>query len=183
MQFDPEHYPVSDYKFVPSSSLGVIAREYEVTQLVQLLQTLGQDSPMYPMLVSSVIDNLGLSNREELMAQLAEVSKPNPQEQEMQQQQMQMQMEMAQAQLQLVQAQSMEAQARAQKYAVEAQLEPQVVQAKMAAALSTNLQAGDADEAEFAKRAKVAELMLKEEDISSNERIAMMQMQNKKQNT
>ena len=183
MQFDPEHYPVSDYKFVPSSSLGVIAREYEVTQLVQLLQTLGQDSPMYPMLVSSVIDNLGLSNREELMAQLAEVSKPNPQEQEMQQQQMQMQMEMGQAQLQLVQAQTMEAQARAQKYAVEAQLEPQVVQAKMAAAISTNLQAGDADDAEFQKRAKVAELMLKEEDISSNERIAMMQMQNKKQNT
>jgi hypothetical protein len=183
MQFDPEHYPVSDYKFIPSSSLGVIAREYEVTQLVQLLQTLGQDSPMYPMLVSSVIDNLGLSNREELMAQLAEVSKPNPQEQEMQQQQMQMQMEMGQAQLQLVQAQTMEAQARAQKYAVEAQLEPQVVQAKMAAALSTNLQAGDADDAEFQKRAKVAELMLKEEDISSNERIAMMQMQNKKQNT
>jgi len=182
MQFDPEHYPVSDYKFVPSSSLGVIAREYEVTQLVQLLQTLGQDSPMYPMLVSSVIDNLGLSNREELMAQLAEVSKPNPQEQEMQQKQMQIQMEMAQAQLQLVQAQSMEAQAKAQKYAIEAQLEPQVVQAKLAAALSNNLQAGNADEAEFAKRAKVAELMLKEEDISSNERIATMQMQSK-QNT
>ena len=183
MQFDPEHYPVSDYKFVPSSSLGVIAREYEVTQLVQLLQTLGQDSPMYPMLVTAVIDNMGLSNREEIIAQMAEVSKPDPQEQEMQQQQMQMQMQTMQAQLELIQSQAMEAQARAQKYAVEAQLEPQVVQAKMAAALSTNLQAGDADDAEFAKRAKVAELMLKEEDISSNERIAMMQMQNKKQNT
>lgn len=183
MQFDPEHYPVSDYKFVPSSSLGVIAREYEVTQLVQLLQTLGQDSPMYPMLVTAVVDNMGLSNREEIIAQMAEVSKPNPQEQEMQQQQMQLQMQTMQAQLELIQSQAMEAQARAQKYAVEAQLEPQVVQAKMAAALSTNLQAGDADDAEFAKRAKVAELMLKEEDISSNERIAMMQMQNKKQNT
>ncbi len=183
MQFDPEHYPVSDYKFVPSSSLGVIAREYEVTQLVQLLQTLGQDSPMYPMLVTAVVDNMGLSNREEIIAQMAEVSKPDPQEQEMQQQQMQMQMQTMQAQLELIQSQAMEAQARAQKYAVEAQLEPQVVQAKMAAALSTNLQAGDADDAEFAKRAKVAELMLKEEDISSNERIAMMQMQNKKQNT
>ena len=183
MQFDPEHYPVSDYKFVPSSSLGVIAREYEVTQLVQLLQTLGQDSPMYPMLVTAVIDNMGLSNREEIIAQMAEVSKPDPQEQEMQQQQMQMQMQTMQAQLELIQSQAMEAQARAQKYAVEAQLEPQVVQAKMAAAISTNLQAGDADDAEFAKRAKVAELMLKEEDISSNERIAMMQMQNKKQNT
>ena len=179
MQFDPEHYPVSDYKFIPSSSLGVIAREYEVTQLVQLLQTLGQDSPMYPMLVTAVVDNMGLSNREEIIAQMAEVSKPNPQEQEMQQQQMQLQMQTMQAQLELIQSQAMEAQARAQKYAVEAQLEPEVVQAKMAAAISTNLQAGDADDAEFAKRAKIAELMLKEEDISSNERIAMMQMQNK----
>ena len=176
MQFDPEHYPVSDYKFVPSSSLGVIAREYEVTQLVQLLQTLGQDSPMYPMLVTAVIDNMGLSNREEIIAQMAEVSKPNPQEQQMQQQQMQMQMELAQAQLQLVQAQGMEAQARAQKYMVEAQLEPEVVKAKMAAAISTNLQAGNADDAEFQKRAKIADLMLKEKDINSNERIAMMQM-------
>ena len=94
----------------------------------------------------------------------------------MQQQQMQMQMELAQAQLQLVQAQGMEAQARAQKYMVEAQLEPEVVKAKMAAAISTNLQAGNADDAEFQKRAKIADLMLKEKDINSNERIAMMQM-------
>tara|TARA_R110000787_G_scaffold69148_11_gene154138 strand:+ start:2852 stop:4831 length:1980 start_codon:yes stop_codon:yes gene_type:complete len=180
MQFDPENYPVSDYKFVPSSSLGVIAREYEVTQLVQLLQTVGQDNPVYPLLISAVVDNMGLSNREELMAQMAEMSKPNPEAQQQQQQQQQLQLALAQAQLQLVQAQSMEAQARAQKYTVEAQLEPQVVQAKMAAALSTNLQAGNADEAEFAKRAKIAELMLKEKDIDSNERIAAIQMMNKK---
>ena len=179
MQFDPEHYPVSDYKFIPSSSLGVIAREYEVSQLVQLLQTLGQDSPMYPMLVTAVIDNMGLSNREEIITQMQQAAQPNPQEQQMQQQQMQMQMELAQAQLQLVQAQGMEAQARAQKYMVEAQLEPEVVKAKMAAAISTNLQAGNADDAEFQKRAKIADLMLKEKDINSNERIAMMQMRNK----
>jgi len=185
MQFDPEHYPVSDYKFIPSSSLGVIAREYEVTQLVQLLQTLGQDSPMYPMLVTAVIDNMGLSNREEIIAQMAEVSKPDPQQQQMQQQQMQMQMEMGQAQLQLVQAQTMEAQARAQRYAVEAQLEPEVVKAKMAAAISTNIQQGNADDAEFEKRARIADLMLKEADIKSNERIAAMQVsaRNNKQNT
>ena len=183
MQFDPEHYPVSDYKFVPSSSLGVIAREYEVTQLVQLLQTLGQDSPMYPMLVSAVIDNMGLSNREELMAKLEQSMQPNPeaeqQAQQAQQQQMEQQAQMAQAQLELVQAQTMEAQARAQKYSIESQLEPEVVKAKLAAALSTNLQTGNADEAEFAKRAKIADLMLKEKDIQSNERIATMQMQSK----
>lgn len=179
MQFDPDHYPVSDYKFVPSSSLGVIAREYEVTQLVQLLQTLGQDSPMYPMLVTAVIDNMGLSNREEIIAQMQQAAQPNPEQAQMQQAQMQMQMQTAQAQLQLLQAQAMEAQSRAQKYMVEAQLEPQVVQAKMAAALSNNLQEGSADEAEFAKRAKIAELMLKQEDIASNERIATMQVANR----
>ena len=176
MQFDPEHYPVSDYKFIPSSSLGVIAREYEVTQLVQLLQTLGQDSPLYPMLVTAVIDNMGLSNREEIIAQMAEVSKPNPEAQQAAQQQQQLQLEMAQAQLELVKSQAMEAQARAQKYAVEAQLEPEVVKAKMAAALSNNLQAGNADDAEFEKRARIADLMLKEADIKSNERIAAMQV-------
>ena len=176
MQFDPDNYPVSDYKFVPSSSLGVIAREYEVTQLVQLLQTLGQDSPMYPMLVSAVIDNMGLSNREELMLQLQQSLQPSQEQQQMQQEQTQVQMATMQAQLQLVQAQAMEAQSRAQKYMVEAQLEPQVVQAKMAAALSNNLQEGNADEAEFAKRAKIAELLLKQEDIESNERIATMQV-------
>ena len=176
MQYDPDNYPVSDYKFIPSSSLGVIAREYEVTQLVQLLQTLGQDSPMYPMLVSAVIDNMGLSNREELIAQMQQAAQPNPEEQQMQQMQMQQQMELGQAQLQLVQAQAMEAQARAQKYMIEAQLEPQVVQAKMTAAISTNLQAGEGDDAEFAKRAKIAELMLKNKDIESNERIAAMQV-------
>jgi hypothetical protein len=183
MQFDPDHYPVSDYKFVPSSSLGVIAREYEVTQLVQLLQTLGQDSPMYPMLVTAVVDNMGLSNREEIIAQMAEVAKPDPAAQQAQQQQQQLQLALAQAQLQLVQAQGMEAQARAEKYMVEAQLEPEVVKAKVVAALSTNLQAGEGDESEFAKRAKIAELVLKEKDINSNERIAMMQMQKSNQNT
>ena len=182
MQFDPDNYPVSDYKFVPSSSLGVIAREYEVTQLVQLLQTLGQDSPMYPMLVSAVIDNMGLTNREELMDQLAKQQQPNPQAQQKQQMAEQMQMETAHAQLQLIQAQIQEVNSRTQKNMVEAQLEPQVVQAKLAAALSTNLDAGTADDKEFARRAKIAELMLKEKDITSNENIASMQMQNKQYN-
>jgi hypothetical protein len=53
------------------------------------------------------------------------------------------------------------------------------VQAKLVAALSNNLQDGTGDDVEFQRRAKVAELLLKEEDIVSNERIATMQMQSK----
>ena len=181
MQYDPDNYPVQDFKFVPSSTLGVIAREYEVTQLVQLLQTLAQDSPMYPMLVMSVIDNMGLSNREELMAQLQQMMQPNPQEQEAQQAQQQLQLQAAQAQVGVLQSQAQENSARAQKYLVEAQVEPQVAQAKLAAALATNLESGGADDVEFARRAKIAELMLKEKDIDSNERIAMTQMAGKMQ--
>ena len=179
MQFDPDNYPVSDYKFVPSSSLGVIAREYEVTQLVQLLQTLGQNSPMYPMLVSSVIDNMGLTNREDLIDKLEEMNQPNPEEQQMQQAQQQLQMQTMEAQLQVLQAQSAKYSAEAQQTLVETQLEPQVVQAKLVAALSNNLQDGTGDDVEFERRAKIAELLLKEEDIVSNERIATMQMQSK----
>ena len=179
MQFDPDNYPVSDYKFVPSSSLGVIAREYEVTQLVQLLQTLGQDSPMYPMLVSSVIDNMGLTNREELMEQLKQINQPQPEQQQMQQAQQQMQMATVQAQLQLLQAQIAKTNAEAQETQVDTQIAPQIAQAKLVAALSNNLDTGGGDEKAMEQRFRMAELLLKKEDIDSNERIATMQMQNK----
>ena len=181
MQFDPEHYPVKDYKFIASSSLGVIAREYEVTQLVQLLQTVGQDSPLYPMLVAAVIDNMGLSNREEMLAQIKQAAQPSPEQQQAAQMQQMAQMQQIQLQLQLLDAQVKETTAKAQQITVETQLEPQVVQAKLAAALSNNLKEGTADDMEFQRRAKMAELMLKEEDIKSNERIALAQMDAKKQ--
>ena len=93
MQFEPELYPVADYKFHTSSSLGIIAREYEVTQLVQLLQTMSPDTPMYPKLVMSIIDNMNLSNREELIATLEQANQPNPEAQQAQQMAQQAQME------------------------------------------------------------------------------------------
>ena len=82
MQFEPEIYPVNDYKFEVVSSLGIIAREYEVTQLVQLLQTMGSDSPLYPVLIQSIIDNMNISNREQLIQVIQQASQPNPQAQE-----------------------------------------------------------------------------------------------------
>jgi len=178
MQFDPDNYPVRDFKFVPHSSLGVIAREYEVTQLVQLLQTMGQDSPIYPMLVTAVIDNMGLANREELIAKIEEMSQPNPEQQQQAQMAQQMQLGMAQADMQLKQAQAQKAGAEAQKTMVQAQLEPQLAQAKMISALSNNLDE-DQESADFERRVKLAEIMLKEKDIDSNLEITRMQMADK----
>ena len=176
MQFNPEMYPAQDFKFLPTSSLGIIAREYEVTQLVQLLQTMGQDSPMYPMLVQAIIDNMQLSNREAMIQQLQQSMQPNPQVQQQQQAQFELAVQKEQAAIAALQAQAQESQSRIQQNAVETQLLPQEVEIKRIAALSKNLKEGSEDDAEFARRARVAELYLKEREIASKEKIVDKQM-------
>ena len=165
MQFDPENYPVADYKFNASSTLGIIAREYEVTQLVQLLQTMGKESPLYNTLIQSVIDNMNLSNREELLASLAQASQPNPQAQQMQQQVQQLQMQFQQSQTQALSAQAQESQARAAKLAAEAAVVPQELEIDKINAITRNLREGDQEDKEFERRMRVADTLLKNKAI------------------
>jgi hypothetical protein len=165
MQFDPDNYPVKDYKFNSSSTLGIIAREYEVTQMVQLLQTMKQDSPLYPVLIQSIIDNMNLSNREELVQALQQASQPNPQAQQMAMQAQQAQIEFQQSQTAALAAQAQESQARAQKYSVEAQLAPQELEIEQIEAVTRNLREGDQDDKEFERRLKVAQTLLKEKEV------------------
>ena len=168
MQFDPESYPVADYKFVPTSTLGIIAREYEVTQLVQLLQTMKQDSPLYPVLIQSIIDNMNLSNREELIAAMQQANQPNPQAQQMAMQAQQAQMEFQQSQTNALNAQAAESQARAGKISVEAQLAPQELEIDRIEAITRNLKEGDAEDKEFERRLKVADRLLQEKKLKGN---------------
>jgi hypothetical protein len=165
MQFDPENYPVADYKFNATSTLGIIAREYEVTQLVQLLQTMKQDSPLYPVLIQSIIDNMNLSNRDELIAAMQQASQPNPQAQQMAMMAQQAQLEFQQSQTAALAAQAAESQARAQKYAIETQLAPEELQIEKINAITRNLQTGDQEDKEFERRLKVADALLKENQI------------------
>jgi hypothetical protein len=169
MQFDPESYPVSDYKFVASSSLGIVAREYEVTQLVQLLQTMPADSPLYLSLIQSIIDNMNLSNREELIAKLTEASQPNPEAQQAAQAAQQVQLEFQQSQTNALNGQAAESQARAQKLTVESQAIPVELENARLKAVTTNLQAGNQDDKEFERRIKVANTLLKEREIAVKE--------------
>ena len=166
MQFDPENYPVADYKFNATSTLGIIAREYEVTQLVQLLQTMKQDSPLYPVLIQSIIDNMNLSNREELIAAMQQASQPNPQAQQMAQMAQQAQIEFQQSQTSALSAQAAESQARAAKYAIETQLAPEELQIEKIEAITRNLKEGDQEDKEFERRLKVADRLLKESQLT-----------------
>jgi hypothetical protein len=169
MQFEPELYPVADYKFHTSSSLGIIAREYEVTQLVQLLQTMSPDTPMYPKLVMSIIDNMNLSNREELIATLEQANQPNPEAQQAQQMAQQGQMEFQASQTAALNGQAAESQARAQKIAVEAQAIPQELEIDRIKAVTTNLDKGDADDKEFQRRLEISKQLLKEREVAVKE--------------
>ena len=172
MQYHPDKFPTGDFKFVPSSSLGVIAREYEVSQLVQLLQTMSPDTPMYPELVKSVVDNMNLANRETLITKLSEASTPDP----MVQQAQEIDIKQKQAYIASLEAQALESQARAAKVQLETELLPMEAETDRLKVLTTNINDGDADEKEFLQRAKVAELVLKEREIESKEAIVNRQM-------
>ena len=175
MQFAPELYPVKDYKFVATSSLGIVAREYEVTQLVQLLQTMSPESPMYPMLVESIVDNMGLSNREQIIAQLRQVNQPNPEQQQAQQMAQQLQMATAQAQLEAIQATTQETMSRIQQNQVETQLLPVEEETKRIAAMAKTMGMDD-----FEKLVEYAKLELKEKELDTKEDIVRLQMSSQK---
>ena len=166
MQYTPEIYPVNDFKFVPSSSLGIIAREYEVTQLVQLLQTMDKSSPMYSKLLEAIIDHMNLSNREDLIQSLRQSQQPSPEQQQAAQAQAQLQQAQLQAQINAFNGQAQESQARAQKIASEIPLGEYEAQTDRLKVLSSNLKPGEEDDKEFQRRAKVAELYLKEQEIN-----------------
>ena len=171
MQFDPESYPVADYKFNASSTLGIIAREYEVTQLVQLLQTMGKDSPLYTTLIQSVVDNMNLSNREELIAAMQQAMQPNPQAQQMQAQAQQAQLQFQQSQTAALSAQAQESAARAQKLAAEAAVVPQELEIDRINAVTRNLREGDQDDKEFERRMQIADRLIKEKQIQGKENV------------
>ena len=169
MQFDPENYPVADYKFNATSTLGIIAREYEVTQLVQLLQTMQQDSPLYATLVQSIIDNMNLSNREELLAAMQQAMQPNPQAQQMAMATQQAQIAFQNSQTAALNAQAEESSARAVKLAIEADISPKELEIDLINAVTRNLKEGNAEDKEFERRLKVAQTLLKEREIKSKE--------------
>tara|TARA_R110000823_G_scaffold219098_2_gene348108 strand:- start:1216 stop:3189 length:1974 start_codon:yes stop_codon:yes gene_type:complete len=179
MQFDPELYKAQDHKFVASSSLGIIAREYEVTQLVQLLQTMPAESPMYSILVESIVDSMNLSRREEIISTIKQANQPpSPQEQQaaMQEQQLrkQFELEMAKVTLEKVKLEAAEIQSRVMQNQVETQLLPVAEETDRIAAIAKTLPAD-----EFQQALAMAELSLKQQELDTKENIVKLQMGNK----
>jgi hypothetical protein len=166
MQYEPELYPVSDYNFRASSTLGIIAREYEVSQLVQLLQTMGKETPYYPIMLKSIVDNMNLSNREELIGLIDEAAKPNPEATKNAQETQAAQLAFQASQTAALSSQAQESNARAQKLMIEAQAIPQEMEIDRIKAITTNLRDGENDDREFERRLAVADRMLKDKEMT-----------------
>jgi hypothetical protein len=120
IQFDVERYPVSDYKFVPYSTMGIMAKELEMTQMVQMLQSIPKDSPAFNVILLAMMQNSSIHNRDQIVQALMQGNEPNPEEQQMQQMAMQLQVQKAQADIQKTLAEAEEEKAKAIKWQAEA---------------------------------------------------------------
>ena len=165
MQYEPELYPVSDYKFCATSSLGIIAREYEVSQLVQLLQTMGKDTPYYPVMLKSIVDNMNVANREELIGLIDKASEPTPEAQKASEETRQAELAFQASQTAALSSQANESNARAGKLAAETQAVPQELEIERIKAITANIKEGNEDDKQFERRLAVADRILKDKAI------------------
>ena len=165
MQYEPELYPVSDYNFNATSTLGIVAREYEVSQLVQLLQTMGKDTPYYPIMLKSIVDNMNVSNREELISLIDKAAAPSPEAQQASEETRQAELAFQASQTAALGSQANESNARASKLAAETQAVPQELEIERIKAITANIKEGSEDDKQFERRLAVADRILKDKEI------------------
>jgi len=122
IQFDVDRYPVTDYKFVPYSTMGIMAKELESQQMVSMLQAIPKDSPAFNVILLAMFQNSSIHNRDQIVNALMQGDEPNPEMQEMEQAHMQLEMQQLEANIQKTRAEAQEEQAKSMKWQSEAML-------------------------------------------------------------
>ena len=161
MQFDPDRYPTKDVSFIPMSTLGLVAREFEQQHLMAVMSTLGPESPLVPMLMVKYVENSGIQNKQEFIQQLQEAMKPDPKAEEAKQKQIELEQKAIMAELLKTQSEAQVNQAKAADLQEQTRLREMEVMAQMYGSMSRNSET----DPEFQKRVEVATLALKELDI------------------
>ena len=82
MQFDPQRYPQTDVKFIAYSTLGIMARELEQSNLANLMKTVPSDSPAYWMLIRSFYENSAIFEKDRMLqiidSMIQKIMNPQP---------------------------------------------------------------------------------------------------------
>jgi len=120
IQFDVDRYPVTDYKFVPYSTMGIMAKELEMQQMVQMLQSIPADSPAFNVILLAMFQNSSIHNRDQIVFGLQQGLQVDPQMEEMQNMGTQLQIQKAQADIQKTTAEAQEEQSRAMLHQAQA---------------------------------------------------------------
>ena len=120
IQFDVDRYPVTDYKFVPYSTMGIMAKELEMQQMVQMLQAIPKDSPAFNVILLAMMQNSSIHNRDQIVFALTQGQEENPEMAQMEQMGIELTMQQAQANIAKTQAEAQEEQAKAQLHMAQA---------------------------------------------------------------
>jgi hypothetical protein len=134
---------------------------------------MGKDTPYYPVMLKSIVDNMNVSNREELMGLIDKASQPTEEQQKAQDEQRQADLAFLASQTAALEAQAEESRMRAHKLHEEALAVPQETDIARMKAITTNLQVGTEEDKEFERRYRIAEGMLKEREVELKERTAL----------
>lgn len=121
VQFDIDRYPNVDYKFIPYSTMGIMAKELEMTQMVQMMQSIPKDSPAFNIILMALFQNSSIHNRDQIVNAIQQGLQPNPQQTQLQQQALALQLQQAQATIEKTMAEAQEEKAKAMKWQAEAQ--------------------------------------------------------------
>jgi hypothetical protein len=119
-------------------------------------------------MLKSIVDNMNVSNREELIGLIDKAAQPTPEAQKAQEETRQAELAFQASQTAALSSQAAESNARAQKLSVEAQSIPAEMEIERIKAITTNLKDGENDDKEFERRLQVADRMLKDKAMEMN---------------
>ena len=184
MQFDPETYPVGDYKFNCTGSLGLIAREYETSQLSFLLQTMGSDSPLYATVLEGIVENMNLSNREGMITKLREANQPDPAAGEQQKQKHEMDVRIQATTLKALDGEAAASMAKAENMRAQTQnieAENEIQYARIAASVRTETDTeaeAKVEASAFEKKLAVLDEIRKDRELNIKEEESKVAVEN-----
>lgn len=119
---EPKKYPPNQ-KFDVNSSMSIMAREYEQTQMTNLLAIIPPESPAHMLVLRAIVENYSGPSRGMLVGAIEKMMQPDPQQQQQQQQKAQIQMQGAMAEVKKLEAEVQRLQSEAQLNAAKVQTE------------------------------------------------------------
>lgn len=191
MQSMPERYPMVPLKFKAASTMGIMQREYETSQLTSLLSVLQPGTAEHRAVLTGLVSNTSIPNREQVLELIASgeerermamamqvAQQSDPMAAELKTVSIKLEIAEKQAKIRKLDSESLLNTVKAQEAKASSEIEAMQVASKGLYAIPAEQQA-----AEFDRRFKMTQLAIKQAELdekradrASNERIAGLQM-------